>query len=203
MAELEKNLVEVPEVDTKNLDFQKTQIQQDLEKLKEDLSIEQVIKKADERITELEKQESTLSKQVMELEQKEFTIESFERLKIETLESMINSRFKYVNFKLFSEQINGGIVETCEALVNGVPFSNANTAARINAGIDIINSLSEYYEATAPIFIDNRESVVNLIDTNSQVINLIVEEGSKLSVGRPEYTEEHLAKLEKLQKVVA
>lgn len=203
LAKLESNLVEVPEVDTKNLEFQKQQIQQDLDKLKEDLSIEQVIKKADERITELAEQEKNLSQQVMELEKQEFAIESFERLKIETLESMINSRFRYVNFKLFSEQINGGIAETCEALIDGVPFSNANTASRINAGLDIINSLSEYYEATAPIFIDNRESVVNLIDTDSQIINLFVEEGALLSVGKPKYTPEHLAKLEKLQKQVA
>ncbi|WP_231701779.1 hypothetical protein [Crassaminicella thermophila] len=90
------------------------------------------------------------------------------------MESSINAKFKYVSFKLFDTQVNGGLVETCEALIDGVPFSNANTAAQINAGLDIINALSEYYDVQAPIFIDNRESVNQLIDCNSQIVNLIV-----------------------------
>lgn len=49
-----------------------------------------------------------------------------------------------------------------------------NSGARINAGIDIINTLSNHYEIKAPIFIDNRESTTRLIDTESQIINLVV-----------------------------
>ncbi|MBY6766575.1 recombinase RecF, partial [Clostridium botulinum] len=102
--------------------------------------------------------------------------------KVELLESSINSKFKYVSFKLFDTQVNGGLNETCEALINGVPFSNANTASQINAGLDIINALSEHYSVQAPIFIDNRESINNLIDINSQIINLIVSKDKNLRV---------------------
>jgi hypothetical protein len=35
---------------------------------------------------------------------------------------------------MFETQINGGEAECCEALINGVPFSDANTASKINAG---------------------------------------------------------------------
>jgi hypothetical protein len=41
-----------------------------------------------------------------------------------------------VKFKLFDVQINGGIKETYEAMVNGVPLK-CNTASKIN-GLDII-----------------------------------------------------------------
>jgi len=75
--------------------------------------------------------------------------------------------------------VNGGQVETCQALIDGVPFSDANTASKINAGIDIINTLCNHYQVSAPIFIDNRESVVNLIPSQSQIINLIVSEPDK------------------------
>ena len=75
---------------------------------------------------------------------------------------------------MFEAQINGGEKETCEATINGVPFSDANTASKINAGVDIINTLCEYYQVHAPLFLDNRESVVTLVETKSQVINLIV-----------------------------
>jgi hypothetical protein len=88
-----------------------------------------------------------------------------------------------VTFKLFDVQINGGEVECCETLINGVPFSDANNASKINAGLDIINTLCYHHNVFAPIFIDNRESVVEIIPISSQIINLIVSPGvSKLKV---------------------
>ena len=82
-------------------------------------------------------------------------------------------------FRLFETQINGAEIPSCTALVNGVPFSDANTASKINAGVDIINTLSNHYGVNAPVFIDNRESVVKLIESESQIINLIVSEKDK------------------------
>jgi hypothetical protein len=66
------------------------------------------------------------------VEKVQFVIERFNKLKIDTLESKINEKFKFV--KSFETQINGGEAECCEALINGVPFSDANTASKINAG---------------------------------------------------------------------
>jgi hypothetical protein len=64
--------------------------------------------------------------------------------------------------------------------VNGVPWSSGlNNADKINAGIAVINTLCEHYNITAPIFIDNRESVIELLPTESQVINLIVSKPDK------------------------
>ncbi|AVR47221.1 hypothetical protein C7S20_19280 [Christiangramia fulva] len=161
-------------VDTAELKQKKNSLKNELDEIKEKLSHKSAIESANNRIKELEEQETNLSKQLLEVEQKEFEAESFVKLKIETLERKINANFKFVNFKMFDQQINGGIQEVCEALIDGVPFSNANTASRVNAGLDIINSLCKFYRVNAPIFIDNRESVINLIDTDSQIINLIV-----------------------------
>lgn len=108
--------------------------------------------------------------------------ELFIKTKVSLLESNISSKFKNVTFKLFKEQINGGIEETCEALINGVPFSNVNTAGQINGGLDIINTLSNHFEVKMPIFIDNRESVNTLIDIDSQVINLVVSNDNPLKI---------------------
>ena len=52
----------------------------------------------------------------------------------------------------------------------------------INGGIDIINTLSKEYGARAPIFVDNAESVNQLIKTNSQIIRLVVSEDKKLRI---------------------
>ena len=85
-------------------------------------------------------------------------------------------------FKMFEQQINGGEVECCECMVNGVPYSDVNTSGKIQAGIDIINALTDHYKINAPVFIDNRESIVRLPECKSQIINLIVKEGQKLTV---------------------
>ena len=114
------------------------------------------------------------------LEEELYLTEEFIRTKVNLLESKINSKFKYARFKLFSTQINGGLQETCETLYSGVPYGGGlNNAARINVGLDIINTLSEHYGLSAPIFVDNSEAVTKLIDVNSQVISLVVSEKDK------------------------
>ncbi|MEG0907020.1 MAG: hypothetical protein RSF87_12450, partial [Cellulosilyticaceae bacterium] len=131
------------------------------------------------RIDELEKQFKDLQVSLADIEQQEILVEEFTRSKVDMLEENINSKFTTVKFKLFDEQINGGLVECCESLIDGVPFSNANNAAKVAAGIDIINVLSNHYGFYAPIWLDNRESVTDIPSTQSQVINLIVSENDK------------------------
>lgn len=154
-----------------------------IDEMKEELQAEKQIEQADKRVSELEEKEVELSKQANKAEGILFQIEEFRREKINRLESDINKHFDFVAFKLFETQVNGQEVETCQPLIEGVPFSDANTASKVNAGLDIINTLNEYRDVSAPIFIDNRESVSELIETKSQVINLIVNpEFSKLIV---------------------
>ena len=107
-------------------------------------------------------------------------IDAFTRKKVEEVESRINGLFQYVKFKMFDIQINGGETETCETMMDGVPYSVLNNGGRINAGLDIINALCKYYNVNAPIFIDNAESVTKLIDVSSQVVRLVVSESDKV-----------------------
>ena len=138
------------------------------------------------RIKELEEQQKKLGAEYERLEQELYLTEEFIRTKVNLLEERINARFKNARFKLFETQVNGGLAECCETTFNGVPYSSGlNNAARINVGLDIINTLSEHYGFTAPIFVDNREAVTQLIDVNAQVISLIVSgEDKKLRIER-------------------
>lgn len=132
------------------------------------------------RITELEEQEKTLASEFEKLEKQLYLIEQFIRTKVDLLEEKINSKFKFARFKLFDEQINGGLKEVCETTFKGVPYSSGlNNAAKINVGLDIINTLNIHYGVQAPIFVDNAEGVTQLIDTESQIISLIVSEQDK------------------------
>lgn len=186
MKELEAliaTIEDVPSVDNSELKAKRAELVQEIDSIKSQLRNEDQIKAVDNRISDLKKEESTLAQQIANVEKTQFVIENFNKLKIDTLEQKINSKFKFVNFKMFDTQINGGEVECCDALIDGVPFSDANTASKINAGLDIINTLCEFYQVTAPIFIDNRESIINLIEIESQIINLIVSsEDKKLRV---------------------
>eukprot|EP01037_Dinobryon_pediforme_P011465 gene11465-11558_t len=89
-----------------------------------------------------------------------------------TLALIIVSQFLIFYHGKRKGQVNGGESPTCETIYKEVPFSDLNTAGRIWAGMDIINTLSEFYGVSAPIFLDNRESVSKIPDTQSQVINL-------------------------------
>lgn len=135
-----------------------------------------------DRINDLKQSERDLAKSYEQEEKLMKQAENFIRAKVEMISSKVNSHFENVEFKLFDVQINGGITETCEAKVNGVPYSDVNNAGKINAGLDVINTLSNVYQSTAPIFVDNAESVNQLTHTDSQLIRLIVSNDKGLTV---------------------
>lgn len=157
-----------------SLESRRSQILNEIRTLEIKLNNKVLIEKAEKRKSELVEIEKTISQEIADCEKIQDTITSFTKDKILQIESKVNGLFKVVKFKLFNQQINGGESETCEVLVNGVPWSDLNTAMKINAGIDIINALSEHFNISAPVWIDNRESVINLIDTGAQIINLYV-----------------------------
>lgn len=151
--------------------------------------IEAQIKAADntkvkERIAELEEEQKSIGQKIAEQEQMIDLTESFIRAKMNMISEKINEKFKVVRFSLFENQINGGLKETCECTVNGVPYSSLNNGHRIIAGLDIIRSLSELYGVSAPAFIDNSEAIStgNFPDMYTQIIHLIVTDDKELAI---------------------
>lgn len=155
------------------------------------------------RIEELKNEEKDLNIKIGLLTKELELGEEFVRTKVELLEESINKKFKGVTFKLFNTFKHGGIEDCCEALVQGVPFRDANTAGKINAGLSIINTLSQHYDVSAPVFIDNRESVNKLTDFDGQLVNLKVTKDKKLKISEAccsskeeeEYLEEKLQEI--------
>lgn len=135
------------------------------------------------RIAELEAQQKSLAAEYAQCEKGEYLCEQFIRAKVSTLDERINSRFRTLKFKLFHEQQNGGLQEICKVLIpceSGlVEYEKANSAARINAGIEIVNVLGEYFGVRLPVFCDNAESVTALTPSDGQAVRLIVSEADK------------------------
>jgi DNA repair protein SbcC/Rad50 len=128
------------------------------------------------RIKQLMASEKKIASEIAKLEKLEYLADGLTKRKITMMDKDIRAKFNGVQFKMYRELINGGEEPTCEILVNGVPFDNANHAAQINTGIRIINALSSHYSISAPIFVDNAEAVNTIEPTESQLIRLVVVE---------------------------
>ena len=76
----------------------------------------------EKRIAELTEQERKLAVEYERLQHELYLTEEFTRTKVSALESKINSKFKYARFRLFEEQLNGGLNDVCKTLYNGVPY---------------------------------------------------------------------------------
>lgn len=169
---------------TDNLELMegKRTINASIDELKKMLSKRETIERNNMRISELETMMRQQSQELAELEGIEFTIMAFVKARIEAVERKINGMFSIVKFKMYEQQINGGEIETCEAIVGGVPFSDLNDAGKINAGLDIINAICGFEGVYAPIVIDNAESVNELLPTKSQKIRLVVSKDKELVI---------------------
>jgi chromosome segregation ATPase len=182
VEELQTAISKIVQSDTTEISNKKAKLVDQINEIDKKLNERDTQEKTKARIEELEAEEESISQKVQELEAQQYQIEQFTKTKVELLENAINSKFEVVKFRLFDTQINGGLVECCDTLVNGVPYSDVNNAHKILAGLDIINTLIKFYKTSAPIFIDNRESINELYNINTQIISLIVTEDTELRI---------------------
>jgi DNA repair exonuclease SbcCD ATPase subunit len=124
-------------------------------------------------ITELENKQKEINTNLGKWEKDVALCEEHVKRQARVLETTVNKKFKIAHFRMFAPQKNGEETECCDvAYPNG--STNLSTGERLQTGIDIINTLSKYYGVSAPIWIDNAEGVTLPVDTDSQVIRLIV-----------------------------
>lgn len=90
------------------------------------------------------------------------------------LEDKINSMFSYVKWSMFRTNLDGTKKPFCECSHNGIPFSDLNTADKINAGLDICHTIAKCYNVQTPVIIDNTESITNPLYFGGQQIRLYV-----------------------------
>ena len=134
-------------------------------------------------IDEAKESEKKIAERIAELERLEFAAAAYTKANIEAVEAAINSRFNLVRWRMYEQTIEGADVETCVATIDGVPFNSLNSAGQVLAGLDIIRTFCRYYGATAPVFIDNAESISQTdFALDSQVIRLQVVEGAALEL---------------------
>lgn len=161
---------------------QKQQLQSNLNVVISKLALKDNNKFIDEKIKNYLAQEKELAKIFEEQQRKLYLCDEYIRIYTSLVQDKINDLFKTVDFRLFETQVNGEIKETCEVTVGGVPYPSVNNAGKINAGLDVINSLSEHFEKRVPIFVDNAESITDVLPVQSQIVKMYVVKNQNLKI---------------------
>lgn len=163
----------------KRIDSELSELADKRSTLQTELTKYDVIRDITKRINELEQEQQRLINEKNLVDETAFLLDEFVKAKVEMLEDTINKHFTITTFKMANVLVNGSVEDCCETMVDGVPYRSLNNAARINAGIDVINALTKFYKVNAPVFIDNAEAVTKFINCKSQTIKLIVDETCK------------------------
>ena len=183
IVDLENQLkAEAKPIDTTELKEAKAILSEAIDELNKKLGKRDTIERSNKVIEDLEDRRDKNNEALAEQERLEFLVQDFQKEKDNKLMERINGMFSLVKFSFISEKLNGNEAITCFCSVDGVPFADVNNASKINAGLDIINAICRSVGITAPIFIDNRESMNDLIPTMSQVINLVVSKDKSLMI---------------------
>lgn len=186
VAEMQKENEKSPEEEIANLILRRSELQGQIDAKRAILAKRDAGLETEKRIAELETQQKAKGIEMAKLEQLIALTEQFITERCSALEDSINSCFPTVRWKLFDTQINGGIVDTCVCQIpcdSGlVAYESANTAAKVNADLEIVNVLSKHYDVYIPLFVDGAESVNHLAHTDSQLITLSVSIDRELTV---------------------
>ena len=159
----------------------------DLESEREVLASRLAVKaqweKVNAQIVGLQEERTQWKEQIDSLDEKIKAASDFQRRSCEVLEENVNRRFKLVRWKMFRRQLDGTDKPWCECSVDGVPYSDLNTAAKINAGLDITNTLKRHYGVDVPCVIDNAETVQEPLYEGGQQIRLTVTDDEDIVIG--------------------
>lgn len=166
------------------LQREESSLREELQGIERQLAKTELNVQLDERITELQQEQREVAQKVADQEKMIYLLENFIRYKMDKISEIINSKFEGIRFKLFENQINGGLKETCECTVDGVPYSSLNNGHRIIAGLKIIKALQKLYGVYAPIFVDNAEAISdgNMPDMDNQIIMLVVSSDKNMRI---------------------
>lgn len=160
----------------------KTQLNGRLSEIDQKLGLRSTIEANERRIVELDKEAATLAQEKAGLQIEEDLIDDFVKDRMAEVERRVNGLFDGVEFRMYKNLVNGEKEPDCVAYIGGVRYQDKNHAGQINAGLAVINALCAFHGVTAPIFVDNAESVNTFIPVNSQLITLSVSTEDSLQV---------------------
>ncbi len=155
------------------------ELEKKLDALREIKNAMQTNAEIDAKIELLKADKEEHLKNLQELEKAVYRADCFMDARAKAMEEYINRNFRDIKFKLFEPQMNGGFKEVCEPMIPNVDggmvdYRSANTAAQINANLEIMEALGRAYGVKMPIFIDGAERISSIRKMDCQTVALKV-----------------------------
>ena len=158
-----------------NLEISEIDIQ--ITELQKVLARNDQVKALDATIQLLKAEEKKLGGEIEAIDEEIKRTEHFTRVKVSMLDSKIVAKFPDVRFRMFEEQVNGGLRDCCDVCdLRGVIWNDLSDSEQYHAGMSIVEPLTEEYGLIIPIVIDHAESISNIGSTQGQQIKLYVDE---------------------------
>ena len=154
-------------------------VEAEMQAIQQRQSNAELLQKQDARIEELKDEEKELGVQLANLDNLLHLTDRFVQLKAADVEAEVNGSFHSVCWKLFEMQVNGGVKACCEAQVDGKDYGSLSNAERVNAGLDIVDTLGQKMGLVLPVWIDNAESISHSLKIAAQTISLYVSDDDK------------------------
>ena len=150
------------------------------------LATKETYDRISELIEKAKQDKESYQNQLDELDEKLDLANEYNKKSCQLLEENVNGHFSYVKWSMFTQDLDGNMKPYCECYHDGVPYSRLNGAAKVNAGIDIANTFSRFYQVYAPMVLDECESVNDPIYSgDQQQIRLKVTTDDKLKFEYP------------------
>jgi hypothetical protein len=184
VAEIKRLKTEIGEPATEQLaaiEKELAGLEAELEKVNAALAQADRMAKDRTRVQELTAREAELAQLIADIDKMLCDIRDYKRAEAEIITEKVNGLFRHVTFKMFEQRLAEDAEDKpmCEAVYKGVPYAEMSFGQRIFCGVDIINTLSEYYGVSVPMFLDHAESITLPIETKAQTIELRAVEGVK------------------------
>ena len=154
-------------------------VESEINEIQQEQADAELIKKQDARIAELKGQQKKLGISLAQLDSMIHLAELFVQLKAADVEAEVNGSFHTVRWKLFEMQVNGGVKACCEAQVDGKDYGSLSKSEKVNAGLDIVDTLGRKMGLVMPVWHDDAESVSHPMEIDAQTISLYVSDVDK------------------------
>lgn len=173
------NIAQTSKEELSEINSQVEALELESDKLNGILGRWQAVEAVPSRIKELEAQYKGLIIEREATERLLHLLEAFDEAKVRATEDTINSKFRFVSFRMFDRQINGGLEQKCDVCIGNRTWGSLSNSERIIAGLDIISTLSRHFGQSVPVWIDNAESTSQFPKTEFQQIRLFVSKADK------------------------
>lgn len=115
------------------------------------------------------------------------TCKVFENTRADIIVSKVNNEFTNIKISLVEKLKNGSLRDTFSISLGGVPYSELNSAGKLEAGIELTDYIASKKGLSFPMVIDNFERYTDVIlPSSKQIIACKAVKGRKLKIERSE-----------------